>query len=70
MEHLTKLKSPYAEQAIANYNDDNITKYVPHLLNTVIDVEQALNLAFHWENSSQGEKYWNNVYDNIEKCLK
>ncbi len=67
LKHLSKLKSPYAEQAIENY-DDEFVKGVN--INFINDVEEALNLAFKWDKSPQGEKYWNNVYDYIKHYLK
>jgi hypothetical protein len=65
--YLSELQSPYAEQAIENY-DDEFSKDVN--INFVNDVEEALNLAFHWDSSPQGEKYWNNVYNYIRQYLK
>jgi len=65
--YLSKLKSPYAEQAIENFNQEFAKDVNINLIN---DVESALNRAFDWYKSPQGTSYWNNIYDNIDKCLK
>lgn len=65
--YLSKLKYPYAEQAIENFSQE-FAKDVN--INLVNDVESALNRAFDWYKSPQGTSYWNNIYDNIDKCLK
>lgn len=65
--YLSKLKSPYAEQAIANY-DVKFTEDVN--INFVYDVQQAVNYAFDWDRSPQGTSYWDEIYTNIENYLK
>jgi len=66
--HLSKLKSPYAEQAIENYDDDYFTE--DDDINFVNDVQQALDYAFDWYKSPQGTSYWDEIYRNIENYLK
>jgi len=61
--YLSKLKSPYAEQAIANFNQEFAKDVNINLIN---DVESALSRAFDWYKSPQGTSYWNNIYDNID----
>jgi hypothetical protein len=65
--YLSKLKSPYAEQAIANFSQEFAKDVNINLIN---DVESALNRAFDWYKSPQGTSYWNNIYNNIDKYLK
>jgi hypothetical protein len=65
--HISKLKSPYAEQAIENY-DDEFAEDIN--INIVNDVEQCLNHAFDWQYTLQGFDYWSEIYVNIDKYLK
>lgn len=65
--HLSKLKSPYAEQAIENYNDE-FAKDVN--INFVKDVQGALNYAFDWCSTPEEPYYWSHIYDNIDEYLK
>ena len=65
--YLSKLKSPYAEQAIENYNDEFSSDIDIH---TVDSVERALYAAFNWYKSPQGTRYWNEISINIDKYLK
>jgi hypothetical protein len=67
LKHLSKLKSPYAEQAIENY-DAKFTEDVN--IKFIYDIEQALNYAFDWHKSPQGTSYWNEIYINIVNYLK
>jgi hypothetical protein len=65
--YLSKLKSPYAAQAIENYNDEFSSGID---INSVKDVQEALTCAFDWEKSSDGRMYWFEIYHNINKYLK
>jgi hypothetical protein len=65
--YLSELKSPYAEQAIANYNDEFARRVN---INSVKDVQDALNFAFDWLASPEGADYWSDIYDNIDKYSK
>ena len=65
--YLSKLKSPYAEEAIANYNEEFARDVNIDLVN---DVEQAVSWAFDWYKSPQGTIYWGDIYDNIDEYLK
>ena len=65
--YLSKLKSPYAEQAIENY-DAEFTKHID--INLVNDVEEAVRWAFRWFNSPQGSIHWATIYHNIDEYLK
>jgi hypothetical protein len=65
--HLSKLKSPYAEQAIANYNDEFARRVN---INSVKDVQEALKYAFDWLASPEAADYWSDIYDNIDKYSK
>jgi len=61
--YLSKLKYPYAQQAIENY-DAEFTKDID--INLVNNAEDALIYAFSWKSSSQGAIYWSDIYDNID----
>ena len=64
---MCKLKSPYAEEAIANYNEE-FTRDVN--IKFINDVDRAVNTAFNWNKSPQGTSYWDEIYTNIENYLK
>jgi len=65
--YLSKLKSPYAEQAIENY-DAEFTEDIN--INLIKNVDDALNYAFDWRFSKQGNKYWRDICEDIEDYLK
>ena len=65
--YLSQLQSPYAEQAIENYDAD-FTKDVN--IKFINDVDRAVNTAFNWHKSPQGTSYWDEIYTNIENYLK
>lgn len=50
---LEELPEPYRSQAMENYDEDF---YPPSMI--VFNHVEALEVAFNWEYSSQGWKYW------------
>jgi hypothetical protein len=67
VEYLSKLKSPYAEQAIENYS----AKFTEDIdISLINDVEGALMFSFDWNITPQGNEYWCKVYIHIEEYLK
>ena len=55
------LIEPIRSQAIENYYGD--THYAKSLIG-------AINLGFFWIYTPQGQVYWEEIYDNIEKYTK
>jgi hypothetical protein len=65
--NFSKLKSPYSEQAIENYDPYFSEAY---LNSYPKDIDEALNYGFDWKTSPQGVNYWMEVCENIEEYTK
>jgi hypothetical protein len=61
LEYLEKLPSPYKEMAIYNYHKQEFSTKN----NNAGSLYQALGNAFHWEETEQGNHFWDSLYDAI-----
>lgn len=62
LEGLALLPEPYRSQAIENYDPVYISLWPDYA--SVSDSLEALNNAFSWSRSPQGDNYWRTFYDN------
>jgi hypothetical protein len=58
------LPEPYKSQAWFNIKDQNWSSWSPNGITS--EPKDAINYAFVWENTIEGQKYWRQLYDNLE----
>lgn len=56
-EWLETLKEPYRSRALKNYDPDFV------LGKTIENLSSAILRSFSWRKSSEGSKYWDDIYN-------
>lgn len=63
-DYLNELPDGYRELALANF-DQEFCDSRPYRIDQIEDAADALDFAFDWASTSQGEDFWNDVQNHL-----